>query len=246
MVGKALRCTVSPLVPESWKRQVKSTLFDVPDTETSLRRMRKLGFAPRTVIDVGAYVGDWTRTCKQIFPEARVLMVEPQSSRIPLLQSTSDGFEGVEFRPVLLGARQEASVPFYEAETASSVLSEADKQSAPTACLSMTTLDEVTSGTRFAAPDFIKLDVQGYELEVLKGGERTLQSAEAVLMEVNFLEIYDKAPLLHEAAEYMGQRQFQVYDICSLFRRPFDKALWQADVIFVRRSSRLVASTRWS
>lgn len=110
----------------------------------------------------------------------------------------------------------------------------------------MTTLDKLTANTVFARPNFIKLDVQGYELEVLRGGERALASAEAVLMEVNLLGILDGVPLFHQATQFMSERGFQVYDICTLFRRPYDGALWQLDVIFVRSSSPMVASKRWA
>jgi FkbM family methyltransferase len=246
LTGKAQKRVVSALLPESWRRKIKTALFDVPDTEASLCRMRQLGFNPRTVIDVGAYVGDWTRTCRRIFPEARVLMIEPQASRVPALESVATDLRNVELRSILLGATQQGRVPFYEAESASSVLSESDKQRPPTTCLSMTTLDAVTTGTPFIEPDFIKLDVQGYEVEVLRGGEQTLQSVEAVLMEVNLLGVYDKAPLFHETAEFMGKRGFHVYDICTFLRRPYDGALWQVDVIFVRHSSPLLSSMRWS
>ena len=65
-------------------------------------------------------------------------------------------------------------------------------------------------------------------------------------MEVNLLGILDGAPLFHEATQFMSERGFQVYDICTFFRRPHDGALWQVDVIFVRSSSLLVASKRWA
>ena len=51
-------------------------------------------------------------------------------------------------------------------------------------------------------PEFIKLDVQGYELAVLDGGQRVLKSAEVVLMEVNLLEILEGAPLFHDVVSY--------------------------------------------
>lgn len=237
---------ISPLLPEKWKRYVKEEFFQVPDTESSLRRMKRLGFDPAVAIDVGAYVGDWTRSFKRIFPEAQVLMIEPQASKTEVLSRAKSELRDVELRVALLGAKAEASVGFCESETASSVLTEAGNRRPSTTYLPMTTLDTITDGGPFARPNFIKLDVQGYEIEVLCGGVRTLESAEAVLMEVNLLRLHGGAPLFHESAEYMGKRGFQVYDLCSLIRRPYDGAVWQADVVFIRSSSPLIRSNRWS
>jgi FkbM family methyltransferase len=208
--------------------------------------MRHLGFDPQVVIDVGAYIGEWTAGFKRIFPGARVLMVEPSSTHLKRLRAVAAAFDDIELAPVLLGAEERDSVPFHLCESASSVLTESARPTvASTISVPMTTLDKLTANTVFGRPDLIKLDVQGYELEVLLGAGLTLVSAEAVLMEVNLLGILDGAPLFHEATQFMSERGFQLYDICSFFRRPYDGALWQVDVIFVRRSSRLVASNRW-
>ena len=43
----------------------------------SLEKTRAQGFSPTTVIDVGASNGQWTRECRQIFPGARYLLVDP-------------------------------------------------------------------------------------------------------------------------------------------------------------------------
>ncbi len=236
---------IGPFVSEKCKRYIKTELLRVPDTESSLRRMKKLGFSPSVAIDIGAYVGEWTRSFKQIFPDTRVLMVEAQPSKESILSKVKSELANVDARVALLGARPETNVGFHESETASSVLREAAGSCPPTAHMTMTTLDEITGGGPFAHPNFIKLDVQGYELEVLRGSTCTLQSAEVVLMEVNLLRLHEGAPIFHESAEYMGKQEFQVYDLCTLIRRPYDGAVWQADVIFVRNSSPLIASKRW-
>jgi FkbM family methyltransferase len=246
LLRKAIR-RVSALVPNRWKRQIKSALFEAPDTEVSLRRMQRLGFNPAVAIDVGAYIGEWTRGFKRIFPTARILMVEPQPSHLDRLRAVAAAINGVELAPVLCGAQERGSVPFHVCESASSVLMESVRPTVVRAIsVPMTTLDTFTANTVFAQPNFIKLDVQGYELEVLRGGERALASAEAVLMEVNLLGILDGVPLFHEVTQFMSERGFQVYDICTFFRRPYDGALWQLDVIFVRSSSPMVASKRWA
>jgi len=65
------------------------------------------------------------------------------------------------------------------------------------------------------------------------------------LLEVNLLEIYEGAPLLHEALCFMAAEGFRAYDVCTLYRRPLDHALWQMDMIFVRSDSSLVAFKRY-
>ena len=71
-------------------------------------------------------------------------------------------------------------------------------------------------------------------------GMRTLESAQVVLMEMNLPGLHEGLPLFHESDGYMGKHGFQVYD------RPYDGALSQADAIFVRSSSTLIFSARWS
>lgn len=243
---RTIRC-VSALIPDQWKRHLKAAFFEASDTEASLRRMQRLGFKPAVVIDVGAYIGEWTRSCKRIFPSAYILMVEPQPGHIDRLRAVTAAFNGIELAPLLLGARERGDVPFHMCESASFVLIESARPTVvSTISVPMTTLDKFTANTVFARPDFLKLDVQGYELEVLRGGELALASAEVVLMEVNLLGILEGAPLFHEATHFMSERGFRVYDICTFFRRPYDGALWQVDVIFVRSSSPLLASKRWA
>jgi hypothetical protein len=78
---------ISALVPDQWKRHLKTALLEEPDTEASLRRMQQLAFNPVVVIDVGAYIGEWTSCFKRIFPSARVLMVLPTCAN-PQVQCT--------------------------------------------------------------------------------------------------------------------------------------------------------------
>lgn len=160
------------LLPETLKRHLKMAL-GVPNMEASLRSMQRNGFSPKVVIDVGAYAGCWTRMCKRIFPTAHVLMVEPQTSRKSDLERVTAEYPNVALAFVLVGPAEQAAVGMYETGTASSVLPEVEKNNTPTAYLPMTTLDAVTKNTTFAHPHFIKLDVQGYELQVLEGGGRS-------------------------------------------------------------------------
>lgn len=217
----------------------------MPSMESSLARMKRNGFEPRVAIDVGAYNGEWTRLCKTLFPAAEVLLVEPLRARSAELSQLVAELPGTRYERTLLGSSVREDVPFHESETASSVLKEVHRDGEPSTYLPMTTLDALVQGSVFTEPDMIKLDVQGYELEVLRGAEHALQSVEAVIAEVNLIAIHEGAALAHELIGYLAGHDFRLYDIPTFYRRPYDDALWQIDAVFVRATSPLIASTRW-
>jgi FkbM family methyltransferase len=239
--------TAARWLPRPLKEAVKQEIhrrFGIPSNETSLGNMRRLGFRPTRVIDIGAYKGDWAEMARRVFPEAAFLMLEAQESqRETLEQVTRRNGPSFRYEIVLLGPENRQEVNFRicdAAPTASSVL--AAQGGAPPRLLKrkMETLDGILSRQDFRRPEFIKIDVQGYELEVLKGGAEALVSAEAVLLEVSLLEVYKGNPLIHEVIPFMHERGFQCYDIPALMRRPSDGTLWQVDMIFVKAGSPLV------
>jgi hypothetical protein len=104
----------------------------------------------------------------------------------------------------------------------------------------MCTIDSILKELGSAQPDLIKLDIQGYELEALKGASLAMEKAQAILMEVSIIDMYHNNPLLHDVTVFMSDRDFVAYDICALNRRPLDMALAQVDIIFVPRNSLLI------
>ena len=57
--------------------------------------------------------------------------------------------------------------------------------------------------------DFINIDVQGYELEVLKGAPNTLKNIQAIYSEVNRAELYDDCCLVDEMDGFLGEHGFE-------------------------------------
>lgn len=227
-------------------RQVLARQLHLPEIPVALARLRDQRFSPRLVIDVGAHRGDFSRLALDLWPDARVICAEPLPEMMPSLALLASKYPGrVELVPRLLGASASEAVPFYVADTGSSVLAEHHCVHPVITC-PMTTLDSVVEMLgRQQAPDLIKLDVQGYELEVLKGGLQSLTKAGAVLMEVNLIDIHREVPLVSDVVAWMRERAFVAFDVCGMTRRPLDAALWQIDIIFVPEGSRLRLDRRW-
>jgi FkbM family methyltransferase len=235
----------SKLIPNSVKETLKQQL-GVPNMFWSLENIKNNGFSPAKIIDIGAYTGEWTKEIKQIFPNAAVLMIEAQSQKETALKQVKNTLSNVQYAITLLGADDNQLVTFNELETASSVLAEHHQTNATATQKPLKKLDTLLSENGFGYPDLIKLDTQGYELEILKGGSLALQKAEVVLMEVSLLDIHKNCPLIHDVINFMFDHHFIAYDICSLTCRPLDKALWQTDMIFVKKSSKLIANKKWN
>jgi len=227
-------------------RQYLTKKLGVPEIPTSLERLSELGFKPTQVFDVGAYKGDFANLCLKYFPSARIACFEVLEHRVEQLNLLASTNSRVQIFPTLLGSEIQEQVKFNQAETASSVLIEKVPQNFPVKCYPMTTIDKlVDDNFKGKSPDFLKLDVQGYELEVLKGAEKSLQGIQVILAEISLLDIHQNVPLLSEMIRWLDERNWVAYDICGLTRRPLDQALWQADFIFVPRDSKLRSDKRW-
>ena len=109
-------------------------------------------------------------------------------------------------------------------------------------------LDEVTE---CPAPDFLKVDVQGAELDVLEGGTGALEQCLVVESEVEFVPLYERQPLFTDIDLFLRGRGFVLHkmiDIAGRAMRPFiikdspyapmSQLLW-ADAVFIRDFTRL-------
>lgn len=229
-----------------WVRERLARRLGAPSIADSLARARRCGLMPGRIVDVGAYHGDFARLSRRLWPSTELICFEPlEQSRAKLL-AWARTQPCVAVHDCLLGEKNQESVPLHVAETASSVLREHVNAGLSSTYCRMRRLDDVCAESAPASVrSLIKLDVQGYELEVLRGSEVCLRDADALLIEVNFLDIHRGVPLLTEITAWLAARGFVAYDICALTRRPLDQALWQADLLYVPESSPLRADKRW-
>lgn len=235
---------IKKLLPFKYKRSVKEKL-GVPSLHWSLQNLKKKNFSPAVVIDIGAYEGHWTVDLLEVFPSARVLMVEAQKSKESFLEKIKQQYPNTDYTISLLSSADGAEKYFYENETASHISEVPDKDFSYHVIQSRT-LDSLLQEKQFPQPDFLKLDVQGHEMEVLKGASKALFHAQICLLEVSMIDLGGQGPLLLDMLHFMDEKGFQAYDICQFMRRPFDKALYQMDVLFVKKDSSLIAEKRWN
>lgn len=229
-----LRESVALADDETKFREGQPTMFG------SLRNLARIGFRPGGIVDVGASVGAWSHEASAIFPGTPIHMIEGQASLEPQLEET-----GFPYTLTLVGPERRASASFYLSGTGSSLLEEVTALDRERIELPVQRLDDLEGVRVLPSPLLLKLDVQGYELEVLAGAHETLDRTEVILAEVSLLEYNKGSPLMHEVIAWLAERDFLPYDICGGLRRSSDKALFQTDLIFVRRNSALRAKRKF-
>lgn len=211
-----------------------------PHMELGFQKLAKRGFSPKTIVDVGAFEGDWSRMVHGIWPDARQFIFEANRQKETKLQSVADEI-GASLQIALMGPEDGTEVTFFVMESGSSVMPENSGLDRKEETLKTARLDTLLAGQTV---DFLKLDVQGFELEVLAGAEETLANAQAVLLEVSLIAINEGAPIMSDVVAFMKDRGFEVQDILEIHHRPLDKATNQVDLLFVPAKSSLLADTR--
>jgi hypothetical protein len=82
----------------------------------------------------------------------------------------------------------------------------------------------------------LKIDVQGYELNVLRGAEKTLIDVDIILIETSFYELYKNQPLFKDIYDFLSNRGFDYYGSFEQLYDLRDGRILQADSIFISNS----------
>ena len=90
----------------------------------------------------------------------------------------------------------------------------------------------------------LKLDVQGYELEVLAGAGQLLSQVEVIVAECSLYPFQVGIPLIHETIQHVVGLGFRLYDTADAIRWPSGN-LAQIDLVFVASRSQLLLEGRW-
>jgi len=145
----------------------------------------------------------------------KIIVFEPLSKNFDVLferlQSVNADIEGYQ---VALGSKKGTATMFLSSNDAqsSSILKpkqhlelHPDVSFDGTEEVEVSLLDEYDIGDS----NFINIDVQGYELEVFRGGKKTLENIDYVYCEVNRDEVYEGAPMVEELDEFLGTYGFE-------------------------------------
>lgn len=198
------------------------------------------------VFDVGANVGQYGHGLRHAGYEGRIVSFEPLAGPFAALERDVADDGGWECVRVALGGEDGTSRMFVAGNSYSSSLLPMDAAHVVAAPESVTVGTEEVTTARLdsLAPELfadpmgllLKLDVQGYELEVLRGATSTLARAMVVEVELSLISLYEGQPLYREMIEFLDRAGFDLAVLEPAFSDPQSGHVLQFEAIFVRRA----------
>lgn len=188
-----------------------------------------------TVVDVGASNGSWTKMCMGYFPRASYLLVEAQQCHEDALRAFCR--EHANARYLLAAAGNVDGECFFDDSAPFGGLASNSRTGTCVTVLPMVRLDSVVAQTKLSGPYLLKLDTHGFELQIIQGAETVLSQCELAVIESYIFRLNDKALLFHELCMEMDRRGFWCIDFAEPLWRDKDRALWQWDLLFMRKNN---------
>jgi FkbM family methyltransferase len=220
--------------PRTWGAFSKGVLATM-DHRAALGR-----FQFGSVIDIGANKGQFAAFAMATWPQAKLFCFEPLPEPRAKLAAVTAGRaqvfdcalgeeEGVAVMHVASRADSSSLLPLGERQKTMFQMNEASALNVP-----VRRLDRVVNANMLSGPTLIKIDVQGFERDVLRGAKGLFPAIAAIYVELSFVELYDNQALAGEIADFLTAEKFSLAGVYNQTCDERGEAV-QADFLFLAR-----------
>ncbi len=203
-------------------------------------------FDIKTVIDVGANIGQFAIDVRKLYPDAAIYSFEPLPQPYNELLMNTKSF--AKFKPYNFALGDyEGITKMYSNEfsQSSSMLEMADshKQAFPhtrnasSITVNIHTLDATVSELQLDSDILLKIDVQGSEKQVLDGARETLNKVKINIIETSYIPLYKDQTLFGDVHNYLDELGFRFHGNLGQLIHPIEGSVLQGDSIFIKHTS---------
>lgn len=196
-----------------------------------------------TIIDAGANQGQFAIAANHFYPGVIIHSFEPLPEVFPILKRNTSRLKNINTYNMALG-NSSGTLEFYSNEYshASSALQVSTLQQhmlpktgkARRIEILVQRLDDLSDNLSFNGTVLLKMDVQGFEKEVLKGTVNSLPKIDYLLFETSFVPMYDGEPLFDEMHHFVKELGFELVAPVGFFQSK-NLQILQMDLLYKRR-----------
>jgi FkbM family methyltransferase len=198
--------------------------------------------APATVVDVGANRGQFSVLCVGLLPDVNVIAFEPLAGAADRFRALELGSRVRLVQAAVAKSNGEATMHRSNRDDSSSLLPIGSAQvanfpgthEAGTETVRTVRLDDVVTRDELRSPSLLKIDVQGFEFEVLEASEALLSAFSCILVELSLVELYIGQRLASEVISWLHAHGFDLVEIAHVTKGANGASI-QADLLFGNR-----------
>lgn len=200
-------------------------------------------FRINTIIDIGANIGSYSQFIHTIFQGATIYAFEPLKDCYDLLNKKKEIITNLNTFNIALGDRKETNYIYRSSFTpSSSILQMSEKHTkafphtkeSVKQQIEIDTLDNVLNKVDLVNDILIKIDVQGFEKNVLIGAQNILKLAKIIIIELSFVELYQGMSKFDEIYDMLKDVGFKYFGSWGQLNDPTDGKPLQQDAIFIK------------
>ncbi|WP_298353794.1 FkbM family methyltransferase [Runella sp.] len=221
--------------------------FNPSNSEIALIDFLLSKYSIKTVVDVGANEGQFAlKLMNKNQYKGKIISFEPVSSSFQQLlknSQQSNNWEVVQSAvgdstgQVPINISQNSVSSSLRKVNAHTIEAEAGTAIVNTEMVSINTLDNLLKAHPWQNDLWLKVDVQGFEREVLQGAAKILKQARVVQIELAVIPSYEQSPYLEEIITTMRNSGFMLYSIMNGFRNYKTGQMYEMEGFFVRDNS---------
>jgi FkbM family methyltransferase len=186
----------------------------------------------RTVIDVGASNGMWSRELVRRFPDRDYFLIEAQPGHEPALAAFAAENSRVRYT-ICAAADRSGNIHFHAGDlfgglAAHTPFPEHD------IIVPARTLDQLALTNQLRPPYLLKLDTHGFESQILAGAATLLEATSVAIIEAYNHRMGHGNLIIPELCSLMADHGFRCLDLFDPLYRPHDGSFWQVDLAFAR------------
>jgi len=215
-----------------------------PETYLDLARPWFLDRQFDTVFDVGANKGQFAASVATALPSARVFSIEPLPDVYSELVTLASRYPNI--KPINCGVGSSDGSGtihqnVYSDSSSFRLMKPISRQQFPftegrdvPVQVAIRTLDGIASQVPLGSRTMVKIDVQGFEDEVIRGAPKVLGAAEMVIIEVSFVSLYDGSPTFDQVNGMLREHGLRFAGCIDQLVGPLDGSILQGDALFIR------------
>jgi len=197
-------------------------------------------YCPNTVLDIGANEGQFATLTRKLLPGVQIHSFEPLKCCLDVLHNAAGSLQPIDIHPFALGSKSGSTIIHRNGfSPSSSLLAMEELHFSELPHTAQTTVEQIEVRRlddlklQLKGPLFIKIDVQGFEMEVLNGALRTIKEAAAIVLEISLFPLYSGAPSFDELYRFLTSECGLVYrGNIDQWVSPRDRRILQIDCLF--------------